>query len=120
MIACTVLLVLNGFDVFLTKPLNTRSFVASYISVSSFFTFRHFSLLTSFIQLPVFVLLILVYKVWKHGFQISQWFPERSNDLRNCIQARSDARKGRLEFPDEGFTLENCRVFLDWVWTWMK
>jgi amino acid transporter len=71
-------------------------------------------------QIPVFILLILGYKVQKHGFNISRWGPERSNNLRNAIQAASEKRKGRLEFPDEGFTEQNFRNFFRWVWEWMK
>jgi amino acid transporter len=29
-------------------------------------------------------------------------------------------RKGRLEFPDNGFTRENVLTFLKWIWVWMK
>jgi hypothetical protein len=71
-------------------------------------------------QIPVFLLLILCYKIYKHGFYIFQWGPERSNDLRNAIQAASEVRKGRLEFPDSGFTKKNVRTFFNWVWVWMK
>ncbi|TVY90714.1 Arginine permease [Lachnellula willkommii] len=60
------------------------------------------------------------YKIRKHGFAFSQWGPERSNDLRNTVQAASEIRKGRLEFPDEGLTKRNGRMFLDWLWVWMK
>jgi amino acid transporter len=71
-------------------------------------------------QIPVFILLILGYKIRKHGFHISKWGPERSDDLRNMIQASSEKRKGRLEFPDDGFTKENGRTLVDWIWVWMK
>ncbi|KAH6684577.1 proline-specific permease [Halenospora varia] len=102
MVSCMLLVVFNGIGAFLERPFNVRRFVSSYIS------------------LPVFVLLLVGYKIRKHGFHISQWGPERSNDLRNTMQASSEVRKGRLEFPDEGFTKENGRTFLHWVWVWMK
>ena len=70
--------------------------------------------------MPVFILLILGYKIRKHGFKLYDWGPERSNDLRNAIQAGSDIRKGRLELPDDGFTKENGVTFLKWLWVWMK
>jgi yeast amino acid transporter len=65
-------------------------------------------------------MLILGYKIRKHWFRIFEWGPERSNDLRNTIQAASDVRRGRLEFPDYGLTTENLRTFVHWVWIWMK
>lgn len=72
------------------------------------------------LQIPVFFLLILGYKIKRHGFHFSQWGPERSNDLRNTIQASSEKRKGKLEFPDNGFTKDNGRTFVNWVWVWLK
>jgi yeast amino acid transporter len=72
------------------------------------------------LQVPVFVLLILAYKIGQHGCRFSQWGPERSNDLRGTIQAASETRKGRLELPDDGFTKQNGRVFLKWIWVWMR
>jgi amino acid transporter len=68
----------------------------------------------------VFILLFLGYKIQKHGFKISQWGPERSSDLRNAIQAASEKRKGRLEFPDDGFTKQNALNFFKWVWEWTR
>lgn len=68
----------------------------------------------------MFIMLILGYKIRKHGFRFSQWGPERSDDLSNTVQASSDRRKGRLELLDEGFTLRNWRTFVNWVWVWMK
>ncbi|KAH8812741.1 proline-specific permease [Xylogone sp. PMI_703] len=102
MIASIILLVFNGISAFLEDPFDVRRFIASYIAI------------------PVFILLILGYKVRKHGFSVSQWGPERSNDLRNTIQAASEIRKGRLEFPESGITKENLRTFINWVWVWMK
>jgi yeast amino acid transporter len=77
-------------------------------------------MLTYTSQIPVFMLIIVGYKIYRHGFRISQWGPERSNDLSNAIRAASDVRKGRLEFPDSGFTKENRRKFLNWAWAWIK
>ncbi|TVY55430.1 Arginine permease CAN1 [Lachnellula cervina] len=102
MVASILLMVFNGIGAFLERPFDTRKFIASYISV------------------PVFLLLLLGYKIRKHGLAFSQWGPERSNDLRNTVQAASEIRKGRLEFPDEGLTKRNGRMFLDWIWVWMK
>jgi len=102
MVASILLVVFNGIEVFLERPFDTRRFIASYISV------------------PVFILLILGYKIRKHGFRFSHWGPERSNDLRNSVQAASETRKGRLEFPDEGFTKDNGRTLLNWIWVWLK
>jgi amino acid transporter len=102
MVSCIILVLFNGIGSFLENSFDVRRFIASYIGI------------------PVFILLILGYKIRKHGFRISQWGPERSNDLRNTIQAASETRKGRLEFPDDGFTKENGRKFLKWIWVWMK
>ena len=71
-------------------------------------------------QIPVFILLILGYKIHRHGFRVSEWGPERSNDLRNTIQASSDVRRGRLELPDNGFTKDNVHTFFNWIWVWLK
>lgn len=71
-------------------------------------------------QVPVFILLIIGYKLRKHGFNISKWGPERSNDLRNTVQVASETRKGRLEFPNDGLTKENTITFVNWIWVWMK
>ncbi|KAG9233712.1 proline-specific permease [Amylocarpus encephaloides] len=102
MVSALLLVVFNGIGAFLERPFDTRRFIASYISV------------------PVFFILLIGYKVRKHGFRFSQWGPERSNDLRNCTQAASEIRKGRLEFPEEGFTKENGRTFIKWIWIWTK
>lgn len=101
-IACTILVFFNGIAPFFQRPFDTRRFVADYIGI------------------PVFIILILGYKIYRHGFQLSEWGPERSNDLRNTIQASSDVRKGRLELPDNGFTKENVRTFFNWIWVWLK
>ncbi|KIN04574.1 hypothetical protein OIDMADRAFT_101530 [Oidiodendron maius Zn] len=102
LIACTLIVVFNGIGPFLQRPFDIRQIVAYYVGI------------------PVFVLLILGYKINKHGFHIYRWKPERSNDLRNTIQASRERRKGRLEFPGHGLTKENLRIFLNWVWVWMK
>ncbi|KAI9046855.1 hypothetical protein LZ554_008934 [Drepanopeziza brunnea f. sp. 'monogermtubi'] len=106
MVACSILLVFNGVAAFLEDPFDTRRFVASYIGI------------------PVFLVLILGYKVRRHGLGFSRlrhWGPERSNDLRNTIQASgARTRKGKLVFPASGLTLENARTFVDWIWVWLK
>ncbi|KAF7158163.1 hypothetical protein CNMCM5623_002829 [Aspergillus felis] len=102
MVACIILLIFNGINAFLTDPFDIRTFIASYISI------------------PVFILLIVFYKIRRHGFNFSQWGPERSKDLRNCVQVSSNRRKGRLEFPQPGLTVENGKRFLEWIWVWTK
>jgi amino acid transporter len=102
LVACSILAVFNGVGAFIERPFDYRKFIASYISF------------------PIFVALILGYKIKKHGFRVYDWGPERSNDLRNTIQAPSEKRKGRLEFPDNGFTKENGRTLLEWLWVWIK
>ncbi|KAL2362760.1 hypothetical protein RJZ56_004343 [Blastomyces dermatitidis] len=71
-------------------------------------------------QVPVFFVLIVGYKLSKHGLDFSHWGPERSNDLRNCVQVTSGRRKGRLQFPDDGLTKDNLQEFVQWVWVWTK
>jgi len=102
LVACIILITFNGVNSFLEHPFGIRQFIASYISI------------------PVFILLILGYKIRKHGFNIMNWGPERSNDLRNTVQVSSETRKGRLRFPDNGTVKENLAVFMHWVWVWMK
>jgi amino acid transporter len=100
--SCVILLLFNGIVAFLEEPFDSRSFVASYISI------------------PVFFLLIVAHKIWNHGFWLSEWGLERSNDLRNSTQTPNDLRRGRLDFPDEGFTLNNLKAFSYWIWVWLK
>ncbi|KAH7311903.1 proline-specific permease [Rhexocercosporidium sp. MPI-PUGE-AT-0058] len=102
MTACLILLIFNGIAAFLEDPFETRRFIASYIGI------------------PVFIFLIIGYKIRRHGFRFNKWGPERSNDLRNTIQASSETRKGKLEFPDTGFTKKNGRTLVDWIWVWLK
>ncbi|OOQ84427.1 proline-specific permease [Penicillium brasilianum] len=102
MVACIILLLFNGVDSFLTTPFDARTFIASYISI------------------PVFFLLVVCYKIRRHGFRFSQWGPERSKDLRNCVQVSSDKRKGRLELSDPVFSFENVKRFGMWLWVWTK
>lgn len=71
-------------------------------------------------QVPVFVILILGYKLRRHGLKILDWGPERSNDLRNTVQVASETRRGRLEFPDGASARENFWILVNWVWVWMK
>ena len=68
----------------------------------------------------MFIFLIIGYKINKHGLKIRNWGPERSNDLRNTIQAASEKRKGRLEFPDEGISMENFKTWAHWMWVWTR
>lgn len=102
MVASILLVVFNGIGAFLERPFDTRQFISSYISV------------------PVFILLLVGYKIRRHGFEFSKWGPERSNDLRNTVQTASEKRKGRLEFEDEGLTRRNGREFLNWILVWLK
>jgi amino acid transporter len=69
---------------------------------------------------PLFLGLIVLFKVQKHGFRVRRWGPEKSNDLSGAILASSEKRKGRLEFPDNGLTRDNMIAFVTWVWAWMK
>ncbi|TGO70495.1 hypothetical protein BELL_0717g00030 [Botrytis elliptica] len=102
MAACIILVTFNGVSAFLERPFDVRRFIASYVSI------------------PVFILLIIGYKINKHGLKIRNWGPERSNDLRNTIQAASEKRKGRLEFPDEGISMENFKTWAHWMWVWTR
>jgi amino acid transporter len=117
------LITFNGVNSFLEHPFGIRQFVASYISVSASIPptgGRSTRSRTNVLQIPVFTLLILGYKIRKQGFNVLNWGPERSNDLRNTVQVSSETRKGRLRFPDKGTMRENVVVFLQWVWVWTK
>ncbi|KAH8890598.1 proline-specific permease [Thozetella sp. PMI_491] len=102
LVACSVLLLFNGVGAFLEDPFDVRRFVSAYISV------------------PVFLLLVLGYKIRKHGLRIYNYGPEKSNDISGAVQAASTKRRGRLEFPDNGTLRENVNTFLEWIWVWMK
>ncbi len=123
MVACVILVIFNGIYCFLEGPFDIRRFMASYIGVSSVHLLPWSGVYgkrrdgtNPHLQIPVFILLTLGYKIHRHGFQVTELGPERSNDLRNTIQASSENRKGRLEFPDDGLTKENWRVWWSWVW----
>ncbi|KAH8586175.1 proline-specific permease [Bisporella sp. PMI_857] len=102
MAACTILLSFCGINAFLESPFNARQFISSYIGIA------------------IFICLILSYKIHKYSVKFFHWGPERSCDLSGAIQAASGKRKGRLEFPDWGFTRENVRAFIKWIWVWTK
>lgn len=36
------------------------------------------------------------------------------------MQVHSETRKGRLEFANHEFSMDNWMIFVRWVWTWMK
>ncbi|KAK3385885.1 proline-specific permease [Podospora didyma] len=100
---CIIVLLFNGVPTLLQSPIDVNKFISAYINI------------------PIFLALLLGYKIKKHGFRISAWGPERSNDLSNAVQATSPNRKGRLEFPDDAlFTKDNLRFFAGWVWVWLK
>jgi amino acid transporter len=133
LVASIILILFNGVRAFLATPFDLRGFFASYIGVSARYLaacvgslgspFSAGFQLTSdisFYQIPVFFLLILGYKIKRHGFNVTRWGPERSNDLRNTVQVASNKRKGRLEFPDKGPTIRNVLEVFRWVWVWMK
>jgi yeast amino acid transporter len=132
LVGCIVLILFNGVGAFI-EPFNVRKFVSAYISVSPCLDVMHylsepthvtcaFFTLTTYesMQLPTFLLLILGYNLRKHGLRFSDWWTDKSADLSNTVQATSLKRKGRLEFPDNGFTRENVLTFLGWIWVWMK
>ncbi|KFA76952.1 hypothetical protein S40288_05221 [Stachybotrys chartarum IBT 40288] len=98
LVTCMILIIFNGVGAFLETPFNARNFVSSYIS------------------LPVFILLVIGYKIRNHGFRLSQWRFERSEDLGNTVQVLSETRKGRLEFPDEKISKDNIATLIGWIW----
>ncbi|EGX93560.1 proline-specific permease [Cordyceps militaris CM01] len=102
LVGSCILLLFNGVPAFLEKPFNVRKFVSAYVGI------------------PVYILLVVGYKFRKHGFRISQWGPERSDDLSNTVQAASEKRRGRLNLPDWGFTRANVEALGHWLWVWIK
>lgn len=67
------------------------------------------------------MILIIGYKLRNHGLRFSEWGPERSEDLSNTVQVTNPRRKGRLEFPDEGYiTKDNAIAFVRFLWEWTK
>lgn len=101
LVCCALLILFNGVAAFIS-PFNVRKFVSAYIS------------------LPTFLILIVGYNLRKHGLRFSDWWTDKSGDLSNTVQATSLKRKGRLEFPDNGFTRENLLTFVQWIWVWTK
>jgi amino acid transporter len=102
MVACIVVLLFNGVAAFLEEPFDVGAFLSAYIGI------------------PVFLLLVLGYKVRRHGLRVWEYGFERSGDLSNTVQAASRRRKGRLEFEPGGWTRLNVGLFFEWVWVWMK
>jgi amino acid transporter len=102
MVTCILLILFNGVGAFLEKPFGLRTFISSYIGV------------------PVFILLIVGYKIRHHGLRFSEWGFERSEDLGNVVQVHNEHRKGRLEFADHHFTKDNWMILVRWLWTWTK
>ncbi|KAL2139909.1 hypothetical protein VTI28DRAFT_4486 [Corynascus sepedonium] len=101
LVACAILILFNGLAAFIGL-FDVRKFVSAYIS------------------LPTFLILLLGYNIRKHGLRFSDWWTDKSGDLSNTVQATSPKRKGRLEFPDAGFTRENAITFVEWIWVWLK
>lgn len=125
MVACLLLILFNGVGAFLEKPFGIRTFISSYISVSNLG--RAHSTYTLIAddngdthQLPVFILLVIGYKIRHHGFRLSEWGFERSEDLGNVMQVHNETRKGRLEFVDHSLSKDNWAIFARWLWDWMK
>jgi len=115
--ACLIMLLFNGIPPFLKRPFDTSNFFVSYISVSLCFGPKFSCAKCS--QIPIFITLVLSYKIGRHGLHISRWGPERSCDLSGAIQA-SENRVGRLKFLDKGITMGNVVAFVKWIWVWMK
>ncbi|KAI9896802.1 hypothetical protein N3K66_007824 [Trichothecium roseum] len=90
MVACMLLILFNGVTAFLEKPYGWRRFVSSYISLRN------------------------------HGFSLSKWASDRSEELGQTVQVRGEKRKGRLELPDESLTKANLKTFAEWIWVWLK
>lgn len=66
------------------------------------------------------MLLILGHKLRNHGFSLSKWASDRSEELGQTVQVRGEKRKGRLELPDESLTKANLKTFAEWIWVWLK
>jgi yeast amino acid transporter len=102
MVVCIIVLLFNGVGAFLERPFDVGAFLSAYIGI------------------PVFVLLVLGYKVRRHGLRFWEYGLERSGDLSNTVQAASTKRKGRLQFEPGGWTRQNIDLFFDWIWVWIK
>jgi amino acid transporter len=144
MVACIILILFNGVSAFI-EPFNVRKFIAAYISVRVHARRRAAlgACLTDIVdaQLPTFLILIVGYNLRKHGLRFSDCkqqssrhnrpredtktdklvgWADKSGDLSGTVQASNYKRKGRLEFPDNGFTQANLDTFLEWLWVWLK
>jgi amino acid transporter len=106
MCGCFFIILFNGWSS-VVSPMSINDFLASYINI------------------PIFIVLILAYRVRLEGFNPSNWTRRANEDLRNPLSiAQSDPRlrRGRLHRanPDVLFSRGNAERFIQWLWVWLK
>ncbi|KAH0565197.1 hypothetical protein GP486_001413 [Trichoglossum hirsutum] len=104
---CGLFVLFNGWRSFV-PPMNIADFFSSYINI------------------PVFVLIFIAYRINSQGWDPRQWRGrEASEDLHNPIsvsQVNPRLRRGRLRRANrkDSFSRENAMRFVQWIWEWLK
>ncbi|ERF69015.1 hypothetical protein EPUS_06702 [Endocarpon pusillum Z07020] len=101
---------------FLFALFNGWRSVVSPMSISSF--------LASYFNIPVFLVLILAYRIKLDSWDPRQWIIRANQDLRNPVSVTEQdprLRRGRLRRRDRNvyWSRENARGFLQWIWVWL-
>jgi len=106
LLGCSIFVVFNGWRSVIS-PMSNADFVAAYINI------------------PVLVILIVIYRVKLEGFNPLKWTRRANQELRRPIsvsQRNPRLRRGRLRRArkDVLFCRENAERFVHWLWTWLK
>ncbi|KAN0082315.1 Amino acid permease domain containing protein [Elaphomyces granulatus] len=101
-----LIVLFNGWSSFVS-PMSNDDFLASYINI------------------PIFIVLILAYRVKLEGFNPLNWTRRAREDLHNPLsiaQRNPRLRRGRLRRANRDvlFSWENAERFIQWLWTWLK
>jgi len=105
MCGCFLIVLFNGWSSFVS-PMSIDDFLASYINI------------------PIFIVLILAYRVKLEGFNPLNWSRRASEELHNpqeISQRNPRLRRGRLRRAnmDVLFSRENAERFIQWLWVWL-
>jgi len=106
MCGCFLFVLFNGWYSFVS-PMDTSDFLACYINI------------------PIFIVLILAYRVKLEGFNPLYWTRRANENLRNpltILQNNPRLRRGRLHRANQDvlFSRGNAERFIQWLWAWLK
>ncbi|KAN0072293.1 Amino acid permease domain containing protein [Elaphomyces granulatus] len=101
---------------FLIVFFNGWSSCVSPMSIDDFFA--------SYINIPIFIVIFLAYRVKLEGFNPLNWTRRANEDLHNPLsvsQMNPSPRRGRL-YLDKNFffSRENAKRVFKWLWVWLK